>query len=360
MRRITLFILAAALAVFLSSCSNIPTFSSEIPEDPEGISGPTSWANDMQMSLSIDRTMSLTPLALQDYNHIRVSFLKYKPPKDITADNFLVFEDGKAQGFTIEKISELRNKVDIVFVVDVTGSMEEEIQGLKDSMVNFINDLKDSGLDAKVAVVPFGDFVPPDPDYYKDDISFDPPWSDISDLNDAEEYVNKLDVGYGNDGPENAYGAIMYAWDNVSWRSDSQRIFILLTDAFSHYKGDDDWYESTNDFSPKFTKDEVISALSGYATLYMVASTGYYFSSSDTDYSHQGDPREIAIKTGGFVIYQSGSEEVDLTSIGIVEAITSSYIITFESDSPVGMHTISVYYDGPDEKQGYQTTQMSY
>ncbi len=168
----------------------------------------------------------------------------------------------------------------------------------------------------------------------------------------------------GGDFPENAYGAIMYAWENVSWRSGSQKVFVLLTDASSHYKGDNAWkyWEASGGdqpFDPAYTKEEVISALSGYATLYMVASTGYY-SSYDTDFSDPGDPREIAIRTGGFVIYQSGSEEVDLSRIGLAEAISSSYIITFESDSPVGTHTISVYYNGPDGKQGHQTTQMSY
>ena len=87
---------------------------------------------------------------------------------------------------------------------------------------------------------------------------------------------------------------------------------------------------------------------------------GDYYHRGDSNFSHPGDPREIAVRTGGFVIYQSGSEEVDLSRIGLAEAISSSYIITFESDSPVGTHTISVYYNGPDGKQGHQTTQMSY
>lgn len=357
-RKVFLFVLAAAVAVLLSSCSNIPTFSGGIPEDPEGVSEPTSWGNDVQMALSIDKTLSLTPLTLQDYNRIKLSFLGYTPPDGVNEDNFKVFEDGKAQGFLLEKVSRVRNKVDIVFIVDVTGSMGEEINGVKSSMINFINGLESSGLDAKVAIVPYDDYVP------TKDYTYSPPWLDLSNLSDASSYVGDLIAAGGGDFPENAYGAIMYAWNNVSWRPDSQRIFILLTDALSHYKGDSTWenwetYGGDQPFDPAYTKEEVISALSGYATLYMVASTGYY-SSSDTDYSNLGDPREIAVRTGGFVIYQSGSEEVDLSSIGLTEAITSSYIITFESDSPVGTHTISVYYEGSDGKQSYKEIQMNY
>ena len=357
-RKVFLFVLAAAVAVLLSSCSNIPTFSGGIPEDPEGVSEPTSWGNDVQMALSIDKTLSLTPLTLQDYNRIKLSFLGYTPPDDVNEDNVKVFEDGKAQGFLLEKVSRVRNKVDIVFIVDVTGSMGEEINGVKSSMINFINDLESSGLDAKVAIVPYDDYVP------TKDYTYSPSWLDLSNLSDASSYVGDLIAAGGGDFPENAYGAIMYAWNNVSWRSDSQRIFILLTDAFSHYKGDSGWVDSTNNFSPEFTKNEIISALSGYATLYMVASIdpyyGDYYHKGDSNFSHPGDPREIAIRTGGFVIYQSGSEEVDLSSIGLTEAITSSYIITFESDSPVGTHTISVYYEGSDGKQSYKEIQMNY
>ncbi len=357
-RKILLVVLAAAVVVFLASCSNVPTFSGSIPKDPKGLSEPTSWGNDVQMSLSVDKTLSLTPLALQDYNRIKVSFLGYTPPDDVNEDNFMVFEDGKAQGFLLEKVSKVRSKVDIVFIVDVTGSMSEEIDGVKSSIIKFIEGLEKSGLDAKVAVVPYDDYVP------TKDHEYSPPWLNLSNPSVAADYTGKLMASGGGDFPENAYGAVMYAWKNVSWRSDSQRVFILLTDASSHYKGDSAWkywktHGGTQPFDPPYTKEEVISSLSGYATLYMVASTGWY-SSYDTDFSDPADPREIAVKTGGFVIYQSGSEEVDLSKIGLAEAISSSYIITFESDSPVGTHTISVYYDGPDGKKGHQTTQMSY
>ncbi len=358
MKKLFALIGIAVILALIASCENTPTFGGSIPPDPAG-SEPMSWGEDVKMNVTIDKSLQLTPIAMPEYTKIKVSFLGYTPPEDTSADNFMVFEDGKKQGFILEKYTEVSKKVDIVFVVDVTGSMREEIAGVKNSLKSFIDYLLDSGLDVKVAVVPFGDYVPPRDDT-TDSVEFDPLWLNLSDLSSAKDYVDRLRTGFGGDYPENSYGAIMYAWKNVSWRAGAQRVFILLTDAFSHYRGDDDWWDSMNDFDPKYTKDEVLSALIGYTTLYIVASTGGYYSESDEDFSNPADPREIAIKTGGFVIYQSGGEEVDLSEIGIAEAINSTFIITFESDSPVGTHTISVYYEGSDGKQGHANVQMSY
>jgi len=242
-----------------------------------------------------------------------------------------------------------------MIIMDVTGSMGEEINGLKNSLANFIDYLNEEGFDVKVGLVPFGDYAPAN-DTTTDEISFDPSWLNLSDLTSANEYVESLTTGYGGDWPENSYGAIMYAWNNASWRAGSQRIFILLTDAYSHYKDEE---SPTESFEPKYNKDEVISALEGYATLYMVASTDG-FNEYDTDYPDPGDPREIAVKTGGFVIYQSGYEEIDLPSIGIADSIKSTFIIEFQSDSPGKTHTISVYYEGPSDEQGHAEITAEY
>ena len=348
MRKLIFSIGALTLLIVLSSCSSVPTFSGEVPEDPTGVSEPTTWGEDVEMNVSIDKNFGLIPLSMRDYVNLKISFRGYTPPDDTSAENFMVFEDGKAQGFVIKKYTEYSNKTDIVFVVDVTGSMSNAIEGVRNSIVNFIDYLQESGLDVKVAVVPFDDKAP------SGDYTYTPEWLNLADLDTAKSYVESLIAAGGNDTPENAYGAIMFAWNNVSWRSGSQRILILLTDAPSHYTGD-----GSTGFSPSYTKSEVISALSGKATLYMVATIGYYHE-ADSDFSAPNDPREIAQETGGFVIYQNPYEDVDLTSIGIAEAIVSTYIITFESDSPSGSHTVSVYYEGNDGEEGWVESTMEY
>ena len=350
MKKLIWILSIISLIIVISSCQNVPTLPSEIPEDPSGVTEPASWGDDVKFRVSLDKTTLMTPIGIPDTTKIKVSFINYEVPSDISVDNFKVFEDGKAQGFLLSKLSEVTSKIDIMIIMDVTGSMNEEINGLKNSLVSFIEYLKEEGFDVKVGILPYDDYAP------SHDREYSPKWLNLtSDLDDARDYVSELEAVGGGDGPENAYGAIMYAWNNVSWRAGSQRIFILLTDAPSHYKGDG----SYTDFDPKYTKDEVLKALEGYATLYMVASTGYY-SEDDTDFSDSTDPREIAVKTGGFVIYQSGGEEVDLTDIGIAESIKSTFIIEFQSDSPEKEHRISVYYEGPDGKKGHAEITAEY
>lgn len=342
MKRILWLFSILIIIIAITSCQNIPTLPTELPSDPEGVTEPTSWGNDVNFGLSLDKFINITPIGIPDTTKLKISFINYTIPSDISEDNFLVFEDGKAQGFILSKLTETTNKVDIMIIMDTTGSMGEEINGLKASLTNFINYLDESGFDVQVGVLPYDDYAP------ATDITLSKPWQDLTDLTTAQNFVSELTAYGGGDFPENAYAAVMYAWNNASWRHRAQRILLLLTDATSHYKGEINPYD---DFDPQFTKSEVLEKLEGYATLYMVASAGYYYE-TDTDFTSPDDPREIAVRTGGFVIYQSGSEEVDLSSIGIGEAIKSTFIIEFQSDSPSLTHEISVYYEGPEGEQG--------
>ncbi len=345
-----LWSLIPLMILFVSSCSTIPTISSPVPPDPVDTE-PSIWGDDVQMSLSVDYTPFLNPIDFPKYTRIKLSFLNYTPSSELSENNFKVFEDGRAQGFILSKLSSVNNKVDLVLLIDVTGSMGNVLNGIKNSISSFLNYLSESGLDVRVGVIPFNDFAPSDPAY-------DPPWLDLSDFTTAENYVNNLNAQGGGDYPENSYGAIMFAWENVSWRKSAQRVFILFTDAYSHYAGE----EGAESFSPEYAKEDVLKALMGRATLYMVAASGYNspYDPADTDFSQPQDPREIAVETGGFVIYQSGAAAVDLTDIGIAESVVNTYYITFQSDSPSKNHVIKVYYKGPSGEEGQAVLHASY
>ncbi len=335
------------ILLILASCSNIPTMPSSIPSDPEGVSEPTTWGDDVDFTLSLDKSVDLVPIAVEDYVKIRLSFVSYDPP-DISEENFKVFEDGRAQGFNLLKESEYRSKIDLVFLVDITGSMGEEIEGVKNSIANFLDYIRSSGFDVKVAIVPFDDNAPGG--------NFSPGWLDLSDPEDAENYVTQFYAFGGNDWPENSYGAMLFAWENVSWRSGSQRVMVLITDAQSHYEGE----THAEPFDPQTTKTNLLGIFKGYCTVHVVVSTGGYYNEYDMDFSSPEDPRQIAIETGGLVIYHDPYEEVDLTSIGITDALVNTYMIVFQSDSPPGTHTVSVYYEGPEGEQGWKSVTVDY
>ena len=83
------------------------------------------------------------------------------PYEDLSADNFVIVEDGVVQGFTVELIAEsgITGMADIAFIVDTTGSMGEEIDGVKASLVEFLSYLETQSLDINVAGYAYADDV---------------------------------------------------------------------------------------------------------------------------------------------------------------------------------------------------------
>ncbi|WP_161484646.1 vWA domain-containing protein [Kosmotoga arenicorallina] len=358
MKKLLRLLLASAV-ILLASCGIIPVLQQEIPLDPFGVKIPGAWGNDLEIFFAIDKLPSSNPLFDPVTSpmplKLRMSIPDYLGSLD--DGKVLVFEDGKAQGFVMTKETEVRIGADIVFLVDTTGSMSDEISGIKSSIQDFLQALIDAGYDAKASIIPFGDYAPSDPVY--EGANYSTPFINLSSPGAASDYSTELVAYGGRDLPENIYGAIMFAWNNINWRPHAERVIILLTDAFSHYTGDQPpdiaWpygIVPENDFSAKYTKQDVLEAIYGYATFHIIASTGTFYFESDTDFSHPGDPRELVNATSGLTIYQEGSEEPDLSEIGLTEYILSSWLIFFETDSYINSHDLSVFVELPDGTQG--------
>ncbi|MFN3691969.1 MAG: vWA domain-containing protein [Fervidobacterium sp.] len=334
----------------LYSCSNIPVASSNIPSDPTGTSKPNvvSYVND-GIYISIDKMPTLLPITSKDYVRVRVSI----PGAENLSENELrVFEDNKEQGFIIFKESVTRSKIDIAIILDITGSMGSAITGVKNSIVEFANELLDSGLDIKLAVVPFGDYVNPPSDCISD---LNPPLLDLSSPLDVKSYVeNKLYASGGGDWPENPYDAIMSAATVLTWRPGSQRSIILITDAPAHYLGDGSEYAH-------FTKNTMLPYLIGYFTIHsVIVPDSFFYLTNATDFSNSSDPRELSQRTGGLVKYTDSQGNVDLTEFGIAEYIESSWIVSFESDSALEKHTIELFYEQGAAKRYAKLENISY
>ncbi len=330
----------------LYGCSNIPVVSSMIPPDPTGTTKPTvdDYATD-NIFVSIDKMPTLVPIAISDSVNVRISLPNVE---NLEAANIRIFEDNKEQGFVLRKESEERNKLDIAIILDVTGSMANAITGAKNSIIAFAEALEESGLDVRLGVVPYDDYVNP-----PSDIDVASPYLNLSEPDDVETYVNTLYAGNGGDTPENLYDGIMFAATAMNWRPYAQRSMIVITDAPSHYEGDG--YSFTH-----FTKSEMLSELVGYVTVHGAFAPGYYYVSSATDFSAPGDPREICQRTSGIIKYTDSYGNVDLTDLGIVEYVTSSWIAAFESDSPEATHTIEVFYATDSTKRYAKFQNVSY
>lgn len=156
-----------------------------------------------------------------------------QPVGNLRPDNLQVFEDGK-----LAKILDFRGvgqgrPVDLVFVMDVTESMQPYIDAIKQNMVNFAHDLASNNRDYRLGLVTFEDYVVskyPDCNcpYQK---------TMTSDVNQFINWVGTLHASGGGDIPEDQLDALAYA-SSFPFRPQAQGIIIIITDAPPHHKGD--------------------------------------------------------------------------------------------------------------------------
>jgi len=127
---------------------------------------------------------------------------------------------------------------DIVFLVDTTGSMGDEI----DSVVNIINQftyvLENSSINYRLGLIQFEDY-PASPCGGATDISYEiHTFGEEQFTTNTTEFRNKViyvrnNMGWGNDLPESHLRAINESL-TLDWRSNVRKFDILLTDAPPH------------------------------------------------------------------------------------------------------------------------------
>jgi FHA domain/von Willebrand factor type A domain len=156
-----------------------------------------------------------------------------QPVGNLTVNNLEVYENGeRAKILDFRGVGQGR-PVDIVFVLDITESMQPYIDAVKQNIIQFVNDLAANNRDYRLGLVTFEDYVVsayPDCNCaYRNQLT--------SDVHQFIEWVGTLHAGGGGDIPEDQLDALSYA-STLPFRPNAQGIVILVTDAPSHKKGD--------------------------------------------------------------------------------------------------------------------------
>jgi hypothetical protein len=155
------------------------------------------------------------------------------PVGNLRPDNVKVYEDGK-----LAKIVDFRGvgqgrPVDVVFVLDVTESMQPYIDAVKQNVIAFAQDLASNNRDYRLGLVTFEDYVVsayPDCNCaYRNTMT--------SDVKQFTDWVGGLHAGGGGDIPEDQLDALSYA-ASLPFRPEAEGIIIIVTDAPPHHKGD--------------------------------------------------------------------------------------------------------------------------
>ncbi|MCD6594852.1 gliding motility-associated C-terminal domain-containing protein [bacterium] len=135
--------------------------------------------------------------------------------------------------------------VDIVFVIDNTGSMSGTISGVRSNISGLISELDSRGYDYRLGGVCYGDAVGPDLDgsayreLYDSTTTATDGWDMTSDFwGSFQPWINGISVWGGADAPENAICAIEAAMNNYDWRPEALHILVFFTDACYYECGD--------------------------------------------------------------------------------------------------------------------------
>ena len=121
--------------------------------------------------------------------------------------------------------------LDLVFVMDTTGSMRDEIADVEQNMLGIIRVLYRFAESLHVGFVSFKDV---DEDYLTRAFELSPMTGRR--LNDIQAFVSRLEAEGGGDVPEPVGVALARALD-MSWRDDAEGRIIVIGDAPAH-KGD--------------------------------------------------------------------------------------------------------------------------
>jgi FHA domain/Integrin beta chain VWA domain len=155
------------------------------------------------------------------------------PVGSLNAENVKVFEDGKPARIVDFRGMGQGRPVDIVFVIDVTESMQPYIDAVKQNMISFAQDLAANNRDYRLGLVTFEDYVIskyPDCNCpYQKQLT--------SNVHEFNQWVGSLHAGGGGDIPEDQLDGLAYA-ATLPFRPNAQAILILITDAPCHVKGD--------------------------------------------------------------------------------------------------------------------------
>ena len=231
----------------------------------------------------------------------------------LTKNNFQATENGVLQTDYFDVIPPAAGGgvrvVDIVFLMDNSGSMEEEQNAVRDNVIEFVNDLVASDIDYTLGLCRFGAFqnggnpiiedngtLSTNPEYFKNDV-----WN--------------RNVIHG--GHEPGWDALYEAVNGFAFRPGSQKVFILITDECVTHPGDTNYGD--------YSYDDALNALTDKSIT--------LFSLIDLDYTNSiEDYGAIAEATNGqyFDIYSSFDVIFDYIS----SQVANTYRITYKSSNP--------------------------
>jgi len=134
--------------------------------------------------------------------------------------------------FVLDVASPVADKADIAFIVDATGSMGDEIQFLKDDLMDILKKVgqMQSGVAFRTAALFYRDTGD---EYLTRADNFSDNWEQ------TVNFISRQDADGGDDWPEAVHTALEKGLQDLSWNESAKtRIAFMLLDAPAHHQDD--------------------------------------------------------------------------------------------------------------------------
>lgn len=120
-------------------------------------------------------------------------------------------------------------KVDLVFIIDSTGSMSWVIRSVKNNVAQFAKYLADKGVTLRLGLIDYRDITA---DGYDSTVVHTKSFSTWFNITSFIEELNYVSAYGGGDTPETAIDALGHLTEGtISWNSDAYKFAMLITDA---------------------------------------------------------------------------------------------------------------------------------
>jgi len=182
---------------------------------------------------SLQKEIDITVKSLEITNFPEIKLLieaynKLGEPLDtLLREQITIYENEKQ--FIPDKIEKIpvANKLpwDLIFLVDITGSMQPQIDAVVNNLKTFVNNLASRGIDYRLGLILFTDVI---------EKIYQPTYSPDEFLN----WLKPVKAYGGGDEKENALEALVTIPKRITFRPDANKVAILITDAPYHQKGE--------------------------------------------------------------------------------------------------------------------------
>lgn len=339
--------------VIFSSCSPMEFTPMQMPIPPENNPPAIVDIPSTKLLSSVHFPIQNSKITLNqeslESNKTSLTFIATKPDgthiNDLLAKDFDLFENGNliSQYDLDSNYEAIRQGVDIVFAVDVTGSMAPTIESAKSRLINFINTTRQQGYHTRMCLVTFGDYTLQKCNRFYNNNPQDP--QTLSEVEELKSEILKLralmginDPG-GSDFNENPMRALIDA-SKAPWSSDNQRFVILITDdGFLYSPGNQG---NVGVLAPHFSEVKTAIEQSHIRVFAVTPSLPGYNQDFKfrENFSTKTFPSIVSLSQGEHFLFSdliAGKITIDTVLNQIIQNVKTTYHITFIADKNPGL-----------------------